>query len=182
MADPRILTIGHSNHPIERFLELVKNASVTAIADVRSYPVSRYAPHFNRDALTKSLDENGIPYFYFGKELGGRSHNNFNPADFRKGLDRIIEESARHRITMMCAERDPLDCHRCLLLARSLAERSVEIGHILASGKIASHRETEDRLLEAEGLGTEDFFSREQRLADAYNARSGHRAPAQAAE
>ncbi len=181
MMEPAILTVGHSNHSIEHFLNLVKNAGIGIVADVRSFPVSRYAPQFNKDALAKSLQGEGIAYLYLGKELGGRSHEHPSTSeDFRKGLDRVIEESAHRRIAMMCAERDPLDCHRCLLLARRLAGRGIGLGHILASGDIASHRETEDRLLAAEGLATEDFFSRKQRLADAYNARSGHRPPARA--
>jgi uncharacterized protein (DUF488 family) len=182
MIEPAILTVGHSNHPIEHFLRLVKNAGVGMVVDVRSFPVSCYAPQFNKEALPKSLDGEGIAYLYLGKELVGRPHERPTiPKDFQKGIDRVTEESLHRRIAMMCAERDPLDCHRCLLVARCLAERGVDVGHILASGDIASHRETEDRLLVAEGLAAEDFFSREQRLADAYNARSGHRAPARAA-
>lgn len=68
----RILTIGHSNHPIERFLQLLQNAGVTLLADVRSFPTSRYAPQFNRETLAQALKTAGIAYAYFGKELGGR--------------------------------------------------------------------------------------------------------------
>ena len=181
MNIPAIITVGHSNHPIEHFLQLVKNAGVTFIADVRSFPVSRYAPQFNKDALAKSLGGAGLGYLYLGKELGGRSQSRTSAKLFQNGLDRVVDEGNNRRVAMMCAERDPLDCHRCLLLARHLAERGVDVGHILASGKIENHRHTEDRLLAAEGLGEEDFFSRELRLADAYNARSGHRAHARAA-
>lgn len=174
MTEPAILTIGHSNHPIEQFLRLVKEAGVRLIADVRSFPISRYAPQFNKEALANSLQNEGIAYIYLGKELGGRAHERPSmPLDFENGLRRVIEESASRRIAMMCAERDPLDCHRGLLLSRRLAEKGIAIGHILASGNIEIHRETEDRLLEAEGLAGEDFFPREQRLVDAYNSRSG---------
>ena len=175
MDEPRILTIGHSNHPIERFLALVQGADVSAIADVRSFPVSRYAPQFNKDALAKSLQEKAIAYLYCGKELGGRPHERPSaPESVRDEFDRIVAESARHRLALMCAERDPLDCHR-LLLARTLAERRVAVGHILASGEIESQRATEDRLLLREGLAGDDLFSREARLLDAYRARRGHR-------
>jgi uncharacterized protein (DUF488 family) len=175
MDAPRIFTIGHSNHPIERFIALVEGAGVRAIADVRSFPVSRYAPQFNKDALTKSLEEKGIAYLYCGKELGGRERSS-TPESIREGLERVIAESARHRIALMCAERDPLDCHR-LMLARALVERGVAIGHILASGEIASQPATEDRLLAREGLAGDDLFSRDSRLRDAYGARRGHRPP-----
>jgi hypothetical protein len=112
MDEPRILTVGHSNHPIERFLALVQGAGVSALADVRSFPISRYAPQFNKDALAKSLAEKAIVYLYCGEELGGRSRDPSTLESFRKGLDRVVAESARHRVALMCEERDPLDCHR----------------------------------------------------------------------
>jgi hypothetical protein len=106
--------------------------------------------------------------------LGGRTPERpSTPESFREGLDRIVTESARHRIALMCAERDPLDCHR-LLLARALVERGIAVGHILASGEIASQRAVEDRLLAREGLADDDLFPRDSRLRDAYRAR-GHR-------
>jgi len=173
MDEPRILTIGHSNHPIERFLALVQGAGVSALADVRSFPISRYAPQFNKDALAKSLAEKAIVYLYCGEELGGRSRDPSPLESFRKGLNRVVAESARHRVALMCAERDPLDCHR-LLLARALVERGIAVAHILASGEIASQHATDDRLLAREGLAGDDLFSREARLTDAYRARRSH--------
>ncbi len=166
MTESQLFSIGHSNHPIERFVALLENAAVTLLADVRSYPESRYAPQFNRDALEKSLQESGIAYLYLGRELGGRARDRISPGDFERGLDRLLAETARHRTAMMCAERDPLDCHRWLWLSRELTARGVGVAHILANGKIESQRETEDRLLGAEGLAGEDFFPREQRLED----------------
>jgi uncharacterized protein (DUF488 family) len=171
MDELRILTIGHSNHPIERFLALLQGASIRALADVRSFPSSHHASQFNREALAKSLQEKEVAYLYCGKELGGRTHERPSTReDFHAGLDRVIAESARHRIALVCAERDPLDCHR-LMLARAVIERGVAVGHILASGEIASQRATEDRLLAREGLGGDDLFSREARLGDVYRAR-----------
>jgi uncharacterized protein (DUF488 family) len=178
MDEPRILTIGHSKHPIERFLALMQGAGVSALADVRSFPVSRYAPQFNKDALAKSLEEKAIAYLYLGKELGGRAHERpSTPENRRAGLERIVAESTRHRVALMCAERDPLDCHR-LMLARALAERGVAVGHILASGEIASQRATEDRLLARESLAGDDLFPREARLSDVYRARRAARSAA----
>ena len=102
--------------------------------------------------------------------------------DFERGLSRLVAESEKQPTAMMCAERDPLDCHRWLWLSRELSARGMDVAHILANGKIESQRAVEDRLLEAEGLAGEDFFAREQRLEDAYRARSGHRASPVAAE
>jgi uncharacterized protein (DUF488 family) len=175
---PQLFSVGHSNHPIGHFVSLLKDAGVTLLADVRSYPVSRYAPQFNREALAKSLEDNGIAYLYLGKELGGKAREKISMQDFERGLERLLSETVRHRVAMMCAERDPLNCHRWLWLSRELTARGIEVAHILADGKIESQFETENRLLAAEGLAGDDFFPRGQRLADAYRARSRHHAVA----
>jgi uncharacterized protein (DUF488 family) len=170
-----LFSIGHSNHTIEHFVSLLSGAGVKLLADVRSYPKSRYAPQFNREALEQSLPQNGISYLWLGKELGGMAREKVAPEAFEQALARLITESEKQPTAMMCAERDPLNCHRWLWLTRELIARGIEVRHILATGKIERQPETEERLLEAEGLAGEDFFPREQRLADAYRARAGHR-------
>ncbi len=173
-----LFSIGHSNHSIEHFVALLQGAGVTLLADVRSYPKSRYALQFNREALEQSLSENDIGYLWLGKELGGMARDKITAHDFERGLGRLYDASLRQSTAMMCAERDPLNCHRWLWLSRELAARGIKVAHILGNGKIESQRETENRLLEAEGLAGEDFFSREERLRDAYRARSRHHAAA----
>jgi uncharacterized protein (DUF488 family) len=181
-----VLTIGHSNHPFEHFLALLRSAGVTAIADVRTAPYSRQQPQFNRDALREELRRNGISYVFLGKELGGRpAERQFycegiadyetmaKASAFSEGLDRVVEGAKKHRIALMCAERNPLDCHRCLLVGRALAERGVRVGHILSDGKIMTHAEVEDRLLEISGRSARDLFAeRMERLAAAYRDRA----------
>ena len=189
-----ILTIGHSKHTLPRFIALLQGARVTAVADVRSAPVSRFSPHFNKDRLAASLAECGMAYVFLGKELGGRPELpdlfTGGVADyekmaalpsFRSGLERLIAGAEGHRIAVMCAEADPLDCHRCLLVGRVLAGEGVEIGHILASGEVVSQAEIEDRLLDLAGLADGDLLaaSRDERLAAAYRARAGKAAYAQ---
>lgn len=169
-----LFSIGHSNHSIEHFISLLQGAGVKLLADVRSYPKSRYAPQFNREALEQSLPASGINYLWLGKELGGMAREKITAEEFEQGLGRLYDESLRRPTAMMCAERDPLDCHRWLWLSRELTGRGVKVAHILGNGKIESQIETENRLLEAEGLAGEDFFSREERLRDAYRARSRH--------
>src|SRR5215471_860814 len=152
-----VFTIGHSTHLWERFIALLRSANITAIADVRTSPYSRHYPHFNRDDLREELRLDGISYVFLGKELGGRpSEHRFycdgvadyekmaQTAEFSKGLDRIIEGAKKYRIALMCSERDPLDCHRCLLVSRALEQRGVRVSHILDRGNIVSHAEIED--------------------------------------
>jgi uncharacterized protein (DUF488 family) len=183
---PSILTIGHSRHSLERFLSLLDAAQVTAIADVRSAPVSRFSPHFNKAALAAALSARGIAYAFLGKALGGRperdelytqgvaDYEKMEAApEFRAGLARLIQDAEQHRIAAMCSEADPLDCHRCLLVGRALAEAGIEVGHILPTGDIVSHAGIEDRLLRLEKLAEDNLLlrSRAERLAEAYRAR-----------
>ena len=160
-----MLTIGHSNHALAKFIALLQGAEVMAIADVRSAPVSRFAPHFNKDRLATSLAEQGIAYVFLGKELGGRPELpelfSDGVADYEKmaalpafktAIERLITGAESHRVAIMCAEADPLDCHRCLLVGRALADSGVDVGHILSSGQVLTHAEIEDRLLDLAGL------------------------------
>ena len=168
MSGPRILTIGHSNHGLERFLALLEGAGVRAVADVRSRPVSRFVPHFNRERLKAALDEHGIAYHFLGRELGGRPDDPAliragkpdydamacTPA-FAAGLGRVMELGANEKVALLCAERDPVDCHRFLLIGRELAKRAIPVAHILASGDVEPHEGTERR---AGGAPAPDLF------------------------
>jgi uncharacterized protein (DUF488 family) len=182
-----LFTIGHSNHPIERFLDLVRGAGVTAIADVRSTPASRRCPWFNQARLAPRLAAEGIAHAPLGDALGGRPrdprlYRDDGVADyaamartdeFRAGLDRVAEGTRRYRVCLMCAEREPLDCHRCLLVAPALAARGFAIGHVLADGTIEPHAQTEERLLALAGGPADLFADRDRRVAAAYARRAG---------
>jgi uncharacterized protein (DUF488 family) len=181
-----VLTIGHSTLPYERFLSLLRGARVDAVADVRSAPYSRQFPQFSRDELSDELRSDGISYVFLGKELGGRpSERKFycegvadyekmaQAPEFSKGLDRVIEGAKKYRIALMCSERDPLDCHRCLLVGRALVRRGVRVSHIVGDGSIVSHDQIEERLLELSGRHDDDLFApRSERLATVYRERA----------
>jgi uncharacterized protein (DUF488 family) len=181
-----VFTIGHSTHSWERFIALLRGANVTAIADVRTSPYSRLYPHFNRDDLRQELRLDCISYVFLGKELGGRpSERKFyceGVADYEKmaqasafgeGLDRVVEGAKKYRIALMCSERDPLDCHRCLLVSRALAQRGVQVRHILDNGNIVSQDEIEEKLLDLSGRKAEELFApRAERLDEAYRERA----------
>lgn len=188
MADAavEILTIGHSTLPYERFLALLRQASVTAIADVRTAPFSRHLPHFNRDVLRNKLRLDYIAYVFLGEELGGRPKDeqffcngvaNYEKmaetTTFVRGLERVIDGAKKYRIAMMCSEHDPLDCHRCLLVGRALHERGVTVRHIISSGQIIDQREIEDKLMQMSGKSDVDFFEPPaKRLSAAYQDRA----------
>lgn len=91
---------------------------------------------------------------------------------FRVGLDRLLANAGQRRLCLMCSERDPLDCHRCLLVARALSARGVSVGHILHDGGIESQSAIERRLLEAAGEDSDLFAAgQDERLAAAYRRR-----------
>lgn len=180
-ADKSVFTIGHSNHPIESFIALLRQYGISALADVRSAPYSRFHPQFNKDALENALKAEGIKYVFLGRELGARSEDRScyengrvrypllaRTALFRQGIERVTTGAAEYRIALMCAEKEPLECHRTLLVARALDELGVPIRHILADGRIEAHGETMLRLLDLLGLPREDLFrSRQELLAEA---------------
>lgn len=174
-----IYTIGHSNHSIEQFIKLLRDTGITVVADVRSVPYSRRMPHFSRSDLKRSLSKAGIAYVFLGNQLGARpkdrSSYRHGTADyqviiateaFRDGLERVEKGAERYRIALMCAERDPLDCHRTILVARRLQERGAAIKHVLADGSIERNEETEKRLLKLTKLEAGDLFASPQEQGD----------------
>ena len=180
-AEHPVLTIGHSTHSAEAFLALLRMHGVAALADVRSSPFSRFNPQFNRDALEEFLKVNGIRYAFLGRELGARSedrscydHGRVQYARlartplFQSGLDRVLEGAARLRIALMCAEKEPLECHRTLLVAKALAGRGQPVVHIHADGRLETHEAAMERLLDVTGVPKEDLFrSKEELLSEA---------------
>jgi uncharacterized protein (DUF488 family) len=181
-----LMTIGHSNVPEQRFVAMLQAAAVQTVADVRSVPASRYCPWFSKKNLAAALSRAGIAYMTLGDILGGRPRDASlycdgvadyeamaAQAEFSAGLDKVAALARRGRVCLMCAEREPLDCHRCLLLARALAGRGLTIGHILHDGTIEPHAATEQRLLGLAGASCDLFASgQEERLAAAYRARA----------
>jgi uncharacterized protein (DUF488 family) len=177
-----VLTIGHSSHSMERLLELLHGAGATAVADVRSAPYSRHVPQFNYDPVRTALRGAGVAYVHLGKELGGRprdpSHYRGGVVDyeaiaatpaFRSGLQRLLDGAATHRVALMCAEADPLECHRCLLIARALVAHGVSVRHVLADGATATQAEIENELLRRTHRTDDDLFlTRAERVALAY--------------
>jgi uncharacterized protein (DUF488 family) len=182
-----LFSIGHSNIAPERFLRVLRAAGVDAVADVRSTPFSRRFPWFSGKNLAPRLAQESMLYEPYGDALGGRPRDadlyRDGVADyeamakrdeFRSGLDRLISLAARRRVCLMCAEREPLDCHRCLLVARALAERGLAVGHILHDGSIEPHAATLERLLAMSGADDDLFVTgQSERLAAAYRRRAG---------
>jgi uncharacterized protein (DUF488 family) len=180
-----LFTIGHSNHPIERLIALALQHGITAIADVRSSPYSRYNPQYNKRDLQAELLRHGIHYVFLGNELGARPDNPecyvngqvsyeklANTVLFKQGVDRIIKGMKSYRISILCAEKDPLQCHRTILVCRQLAIQGIKIAHILETGLLEFHEEAEERLLREETHGPSELFrTRNEILSEAFYRR-----------
>ena len=153
----------------------------TAIADVRSAPFSRFNPQFNKDALERSLKAAGIKYVFLGRELGARSDDPScyengrvqygrlaQTALFRSGIERVIRGTQGQSIALMCAEKEPLECHRTLLVARALDAHGIAVAHILSDGRLEAHQDVIERLLDLTGVPHDDLFrSRQELIAQA---------------
>jgi hypothetical protein len=182
-----IYTIGHSNHTIDRFIDLLKKHRITALADVRSHPYSKHFPQFSYEALKQALKNHHLAYVFLGKELGARTTDPncydsearvqyaclAKTATFQEGLLRLNKGMESYRIALMCAEKDPLMCHRTLLICRHLRTQDIRIKHILEDGGLETQQEVEQRLLEIFNLSKQDLFARpEQLIEQAYDRQS----------
>ena len=167
-----LFTIGHSNHSLEQFIGLLGSQGIDAVIDVRSAPYSRYCPQYNKDALEISLKGRGVEYIFLGKELGGKRNEESCYVDgrvkfelishlpiFQVGLERVIQEAGKHKVALMCAESEPLDCHRTILVCRQLKniQSDLQITHILSNGTTESHEKTLQRLVRMHKLEPELF-------------------------
>ncbi|MCD6152253.1 MAG: DUF488 domain-containing protein, partial [Deltaproteobacteria bacterium] len=128
-----LFTIGYAAHTKESFLDALKILRITALADVRARPYSSFKPEFSQEPLKYFLLKNDIVYVSMGDQLGVSISNlkECSPTrtafqviaeseNFKKGLERIENGLQKHRIALMCAEKDPLCCHRFLLICHHL--------------------------------------------------------------
>jgi uncharacterized protein (DUF488 family) len=139
-----VLTIGHSNLEVERFVAVLQRFAVSTLVDVRSVPYSRYSPGYNRETLKATLESAGIDYRYGGDYLGGRPTDptcyfagvlpeeganyleevNYEEVArrswFRKGIERLLSLAREGTVVVMCSEEDPMQCHRYHLIAQAL--------------------------------------------------------------
>ena len=184
MSKP-LFTIGHSTHSFEQFAGLLARHRIEAVCDVRSAPFSRRNPQFNQDALKNELRAAGVSYVFLGRELGVRSANADHYVDgkvqyrslareplFLEGLERVRRGAESLRIALMCAERDPLECHRTILVCRALRTADLDIKHILADGTVESRSATEQRLMDVLDIVPDMFHGEAACVERAYDTQA----------
>lgn len=150
-----MFTIGHSNHPLEKFILLLREFEIDLLIDTRSHPYSRHAPHFNAHSLEPALSKRGISYLFLGGQLGGRPEGEeFYDAEgrvdytlvarsrqFFDGISRVELEIQTNMVALMCGEEDPTRCHRRLLVGRALEEKGITLRHIRGNGSVQADGE-----------------------------------------
>ena len=156
-----LFTIGYSGRSIDRFIALLEQHKMTALCDVRSVPYSSRNPQFNREQLKKVLKSHKIKYVFLGEELGARPKDPScyvdgkalyqkiaNSTLFKNGLERIrLGMQKDHVLALMCAEKDPMACHRSILICRNLREWMIDIRHIIDDGVMEAQADLEKRLI-----------------------------------
>ena len=154
-AGLRVLTIGHSNHTTQHFLDLLKSHAVQVVVDTRSQPYSKYSSQFDQKDLKQSLSAAGVRYLYLGRELGGRPEcEEFYDQDghvlydrvagtrqFQEGLSRLEQGIREYQVALLCAEENPAACHRRLLIGRVLLEHGIQVAHIRGDGRMQTEEE-----------------------------------------
>lgn len=157
-----VYTIGHSNNEVHRFIELLQLHKIDIVIDVRSTPYSQRLPQFNRDSINSDLKKNKIDYAFFGEWFGARQPDKeYYTSDgwlnykvftksliFNEGINRLdIILGKELKPVLFCAEKDPFNCHRAIMVSRYLSLKGYEIRHILEDGKICTQYELDIRLL-----------------------------------
>jgi uncharacterized protein (DUF488 family) len=169
---------------MDHLLQILKTNQVSAVADIRSEPYSGFNPQFGRESLKAALETAGMDYVFLGDELGAHPKD---PACykgnkvqyklmaktrlFQHGLKRVVTGSVRHRIALMCAEKEPLECHRSVLISLALEALGMDVSHILEDGTVETQNETMNRLLKKYGLNGPDLFRTKDQLIEEACAR-----------
>lgn len=176
-----VYSIGYATKSLDTFLSQLKAHGISAVVDVRSVPFSKAFAEYHQPAIKQSLRNNGIHYIHMGDELGPRSkdpahYNENNQVQFDrlmkanlflKGVDRVINGVNKgHTICLMCAEKDPLNCHRTLLVGYYLLrEKNINVAHILHDGELADQEQIEAEMVERHG-SVQDLFLSDSELID----------------
>jgi uncharacterized protein (DUF488 family) len=178
-----IYTFGYSTHTFIELVNSIKNNNIDVAVDVRSVPYSKYTPQFNKESVKEGLLKEKIHYLHFGDEFGARriekeAYTN-GKVDFQKviklpkflkGIERInngLEKN--YHIVLLCTEKEPIDCHRFLLVSKVLKDLlHINIHHILFDGNIIEQNEVELKMIKQLNLHNSLFENNKDNLEKAY--------------
>ncbi|MCI6190044.1 MAG: DUF488 domain-containing protein [Clostridium sp.] len=191
-----LFTIGHSQHTVNYFVALLKKYNINYVLDVRSTPYSKYAEQFNRENISSFLNKVNINYSFMGKYFGARplekslyaaeGYLDFEKVAqserFNKAMENVILGlEGGNKIALMCTEKDPIDCHRAIMVSRAFnKKKGIEVEHILPNGDIQTQKELDNRLVnkyfanrgQLSLFNYEDTMSEEEYISQAYHKRN----------
>ncbi|MDO5516676.1 MAG: DUF488 domain-containing protein [Clostridium sp.] len=157
-----IYTIGHSNYPLEKLVDMLKFYKIDTVVDIRGTPYSKYNVQYNKETLENSLKELGFKYIYMAREFAAKrvpktSYNSegycdfekaINEESFKSGIQRLKNGCEKgYRIALLGAMQDPIRCHRSILVGKELEKHDFNVHHILDDYSLASQRDIEEDLL-----------------------------------
>ena len=184
MCPHKLYTIGYSGFSVDEFIMALKQDLIKAVIDIRSAPYSSYYEQYNKDNIKNSLKKHDIHYLFFGDELGAKPKDkklySNNVADFAKitnsaaftnGCKRVMDGLNQFPVCIMCAEKDPINCHRAILITNSFRKIYPEINilHIHSTSNVEQQESLDQRIMAKYNLEHEDLFMNfEERLNAAY--------------
>lgn len=163
MVKIEIYTLGHSNYPFDKFIEILKKYDINCVVDIRSTPYSKYNTQYNKEFLHETLKNLGYTYIYMADEFGAKrktkvSYNDEGYADFdkviledefKRGIERLkVGCSKNYKIVLLGAMQEPIRCHRAILLGKELIKAGFDVKHIMHKGDLKVQSELEEQLLE----------------------------------
>jgi uncharacterized protein (DUF488 family) len=175
-AQLTVFTVGHSNHPLAKLVDLLRQHRIELLVDVRSSPTARYATHFNRNDIERALHAEGIEYRFLGNLMGGKpkraefyDDRGFvlydrlaESPEFQQGIDQVLEAGHSRRLALLCSEEDPTQCHRRLLIGRVLRKCGAALVHIREDGRLQTEEELIQDEQRREASGQMTLFDEEE--------------------
>ncbi len=161
--DDTIYTVGYAGFSRDTFIQELKKHGISVLIDVRSSPFSSFHSEYNKDILEAVLKKNNIYYRNYAKEFGARQDNfdlytsdgylDFEKVaksdDFQSGLSKLRNSMKQGYVpALMCAEINPFDCHRAILVSRAFYECGCNVIHILPEGRTCSQTDLNKALLD----------------------------------
>lgn len=163
MIEIEIYTLGHSNYPFDKFIEILKKYNINCVVDIRAIPYSKYNAQYNKEFFQINLKKLGYTYIYMADEFGVKrktreSYNeegyaNFEKViledDFKRGIKRLkIGCNKGYKIVLLGAMQEPIRCPRAILIGKELVKEGFNVKHIMHEGNLKTQNELEELLLE----------------------------------
>lgn len=158
-----IFTIGYTSFLPADFINVLHHYGIKCLVDVRSMPYSQYHSEYNKETLEEALKKNGIVYRHYAAEFGARQENRvfYGPDgildfekfirsdEFQSGIEKIKKGmEIGYTFALMCAEKDPINCHRAIMVGQGFKKAGFSVKHIRDTGEVETQEALEQRILD----------------------------------